>query len=148
MNKRIKGVWLFGSSGSGKTRISKLIKKYKKNSFVIDGDVVRKHVSFDLNYTLQDRIIQTKRLLGISKICIYQNYFPIISSVYLGKDIANFAKRINIRIIEVLRDKKFLNKKIKVRKNIVGIDIKQPKLSSYKIYNNKYLNKNFKLALK
>ena len=42
MNKSIKGIWLYGQSGSGKSSISKKLAKIKKNAFIIDGDVVRK----------------------------------------------------------------------------------------------------------
>ena len=42
MKKSIKGIWLYGQSGSGKSTISKLINKGIKNSFIIDGDIVRK----------------------------------------------------------------------------------------------------------
>ena len=59
-----KGIWLFGLSGSGKTYISKKISKKIKNSFIIDGDEVRKLISFDLGYKKSDRIKQNKRVLG------------------------------------------------------------------------------------
>ena len=57
-----KGIWFYGLSGSGKTYASKLILKENKNSFLIDGDDVRKFLSQDLNYSLQDRKIQIRRI--------------------------------------------------------------------------------------
>ena len=65
-----KGLWLFGLSGSGKTYLSKKISNKIKKPFIIDGDEVRKHISFDLGYTKSHRIIQNKRTLGLAKIAI------------------------------------------------------------------------------
>jgi adenylylsulfate kinase-like enzyme len=45
-----KGLWLFGQSGCGKTYLSKKISKNIKKPFIIDGDEVRKLISFDLGY--------------------------------------------------------------------------------------------------
>ena len=149
MLKKTKGIWLYGASGSGKTFISKLIKKKLKKTFLIDGDVVRKNISFDLKYNLSDRIIQTKRLLGLSRMCVDQKYFPIISSVYIGKDIALSATRNKILIISVIRERRYLNQKLKNKKtNVVGKDIKQPKINCVKLENNKYIVKNINSLLK
>ena len=70
MKNKLKGIWFYGLSGSGKTYISKILHKKIKNSVVIDGDKVRKLISTDLNYSKSDRIIQLKRVFGISKIVI------------------------------------------------------------------------------
>ena len=53
MKKNFKGIWFYGISGSGKSFASKYLNKIKKNSIIIDGDFVRKHISFDLNYTIK-----------------------------------------------------------------------------------------------
>ena len=62
MKKKYKGIWFYGLSGSGKTYISKIIKKKTKKSIIIDGDIVRKLVSTDLNYSKKHREIQIKRV--------------------------------------------------------------------------------------
>ena len=123
-----KGLWLFGLSGSGKTYLSKKISKKLKKPFIIDGDEIRKLISFDLGYKKSDRIEQNNRVLGLSKIVIKNGYYPIISSVYLDPKVFIKAKKAKIRVINVLRSKKFTNQKLKNNKNIVGISIKQPKL--------------------
>ena len=46
--KKNKGIWFYGLSGSGKTHISKNLKKKIKNSVIVDGDNVRKLISKDL----------------------------------------------------------------------------------------------------
>jgi adenylylsulfate kinase len=88
LKNKYKSLWFFGLSGSGKTYISKKIAKKIKNSFLIDGDVVRSLISFDLGYSLNDRIKQNKRVLGLAKIAILNNQFLIISSVYLDPTIS------------------------------------------------------------
>lgn len=148
MKKKINGIWLFGYSGVGKTFASKIISKKIKNCIVIDGDEVRKYISYDLKYVKKDRIIQTKRILGFAKICIKQNFFPIISTSFLSKKISNLAKKDNIKIVEITRNKSQLFKKIKNQKNVVGIDIFYENFLRKKIYNdgsfknkiNKFLN--------
>lgn len=131
-----KGLWLFGLSGSGKTYLSKKISKQIKYPFIIDGDEVRKLISYDLGYKKSDRIKQNKRVLGLAKIVIKNGYYPIISSVYLDPRIFNDAKKNKIRIVNVLRSSNFTNQKLVNKKNIVGKSIKQPKLKC-EIFENK-----------
>jgi adenylylsulfate kinase-like enzyme len=127
---KYKGLWFFGLSGSGKTYISKKISKKIKNSFLIDGDVVRSLVSFDLGYSLKDRIKQNKRVLGLAKIAILNNQFPIISSVYLDPKISKEIKKNNINVINLIQKKNAnINKKLSNKKNVVGRDIIQPKIN-------------------
>ena len=97
MKKKIKGIWFFGYSGSGKTFVSKIIAKKIKKNIVIDGDEVRKLVSKDLQYSKKDRMTQTERVLGFSIISIKQKLFPIISTSFLSKKIANLAKKKSYR---------------------------------------------------
>ena len=68
INRKYKGVWFYGISGSGKTQASKYLKKKIKNSIILDGDQVRRFISFDLGYTVKDRKVQIKRMLGLGKI--------------------------------------------------------------------------------
>lgn len=123
-----KGLWFFGLSGSGKTFLSKEISKNKKKAFLIDGDVVRNLISFDLGYKKPDRIKQNKRVLGIAKMVIKNGYYPIISSVYLDPKVSEIAKKNTIRIINVVTLKRRINKKLFNKKNVVGKTIKQPKI--------------------
>ena len=92
-------------------------------------------ISFDLGYKKSDRIKQNKRVLGLAKIVIKNGYYPIISGVYLDPKIFREAKKAKIRVINVLRSKKFTNQKLGNKKNIVGKSIKQPKLKCEIFYN-------------
>lgn len=131
-----KGLWFFGLSGSGKTYLSNKISKKIKNSFIIDGDEVRKFISFDLGYKKSDRIKQNKRVLGIAKIVMKNGYYPIISSVYLDPKIFLEAKKKKIRVINVLASGSRINRKLLNKKNIVGESIKQEKISCEIFENN------------
>ena len=70
MINNFKGVWFFGLAGSGKTFASNILRKKFHNSFIIDGQEVRKHISFDLGYSFLDREIQLERLFGLSQVVL------------------------------------------------------------------------------
>ena len=89
------GIWFFGLSGVGKSYASNLIKAKRKNTVVIDGDVVREYLSHDLGYSIKDRNIQIKRMYGIAKIIINSNYFPVVSSVWMNLEFQIIKKRKN-----------------------------------------------------
>jgi hypothetical protein len=138
----IKGYWFFGFSGSGKSFASRYLKKKIKNSIVIDGDVVRKYISFDLNYSKKHRDIQIKRIYGIGKIVIKSNMFPIISTVWMNKAILKKARSIGIKVVKINYSN--FNKKLtlrKIKKNIVGHDIFYENFNTDEIINKK--NSNF-----
>jgi len=141
-----KGYWFFGFSGSGKSFASKYLKKKKKNSIIIDGDEVRKYVSFDLKYTKKHRDMQIKRIYGIGKIAIKSDLFPIISTVWMNKIILKKAKSIGIKVIRINYSN--INKKLfsrKIKKNIVGYDIFYENFKTDEIINSK--DNNFKKIL-
>jgi len=142
LKKNIKGLWFFGLSGSGKTHLTKILKKkLKKKSFVVDGDVVRKNISFDLGYTIKDRKVQVSRVLGIAKLTIENNLFPIISTVYMNSEILKKAKKIGILVIKISRPKLKMKSTIyKLKKNVVGKDLKLPVLKSKIIINDGGIN--------
>ena len=125
---KYKGVWFYGLSGSGKSLISNSLKKKFKNIFIIDGDEVRKYISFDLGYALKDREIQIRRIFGLIKIVKKSGLTPVASSVYFNKEILQKCKKDRIIPIRIDRKKMkdvFKNHKTnKNSKNIVGIDIK------------------------
>lgn len=133
-----KGIWFYGLSGSGKTYASKVILKKNKNSFLIDGDDVRKFLSQDLNYSLQDRKIQIRRIFGIARIALKSNLFPIISTVYMDKHIAKNLRKNKIHLVKIIRDLKKImktHKTYKNKRNVVGKDIRLDQIKSTNIFN-------------
>ena len=151
--KKYKGVWFYGLSGSGKTIASKILKKKIDKSIVLDGDKIRKWISFDLGYKLSDRKIQIKRVFGIAKIAIDSKVFPIVSTVYMNEKLKSKLEKKNILLVNIIRDlkkiknrKKIYSKKIK---NVIGKDIKISKIKKvYTIKNNRdinYLRKNVEI---
>ena len=87
--QKYKGIWFFGYSGTGKSFVSRNIKNKIDKSIIIDGDQVRKYISFDLGYSLNEREIQIRRVFGILSLALKSKLFPIVSTVYLNKQIAD-----------------------------------------------------------
>ena len=141
---KYKGIWFYGLSGSGKTFITNYLKKKIPNSIVIDGDEVRKFISFDLGYKLEDRKIQIERIYGICKIIINSNKIPLASSVYFNKKLNKLCKYSKILPIKVERKNfeliKNRHKTYKNNKNVVGMDIFYEKFRTNKIYNDNTAN--------
>ena len=134
-----RGIWLFGLAGSGKTYASKIFNQELYNSFIIDGHEVRKNINFDLGYSLLDRELGLKRLLGISKIVLRNDLYPICCSVLMTNKIFEKCKNENIKVIQIDRSFDELEKIRKIYqfdKNVVGKDIKQPQIETAKIFNN------------
>jgi len=125
--KKYKGIWFYGFSGSGKTHISKILKKKIKSSVLVDGDNVRKLISNDLGYSKAHRKIQINRIFGISKLIIDSDKFPIISSVFMNKKVNDLCKKNKIMCLMVVRDDfvdiKKNHKTYKNKSNVVGKDI-------------------------
>ena len=124
--KRSKGIWFYGLSGSGKSFASSVCKEFIPNAFVLDGDDVRKYVSRDLSYSEIDRKVQTKRILGISKIVLQNNMFPIISSVTMQPDLLGKCNKLQIEVILLNRPMDQIHQVREIYKNesnVVGKDI-------------------------
>jgi adenylylsulfate kinase-like enzyme len=74
-------IWIIGLSGSGKTYLSKKIfKKFKDKKILVDGDTVRKYITYKLKYTKQDR---EKNSLLISDLCKFLETqgFTVVCSI-------------------------------------------------------------------
>ena len=139
--KKHKGVWFYGVAGSGKTVASRFFKKIIKNCFVLDGDRIRKYVSFDLGYTIKDRKVQVSRVFGLVKLSLESKIFPVVSTVYMNQNMKQKLKKQKIFLINITRDLKNIKNRKKIYNNktnhVVGVDIKMPKLKNeFKIVNN------------
>ena len=136
---KIKGIWLYGLSGSGKTFISNYLFKKINNSILIDGDLVRKYISTDLGYAKKDREIQISRVLGISILSIKSKKFPIASTVYFNKKMKAVCLKNKILPLKVERKKFYriikTHKTYKNKNNVVGKDIFYDDFKTEKIIN-------------
>ncbi len=135
MNKK-NGIvfWIEGFSGSGKTSISKNIKKDISKQFgttiILSGDVLRKF--FDKNgYSKKDRIKNSHKFSQILKYLTEQKINIIYSAVCLNKTARNIYKK-NIKNFFQIYIKSDIKKIIKLKKkatyknkkNILGVHIK------------------------
>ena len=156
-------IWIIGLSGSGKTFLAKKLFKDLTNKgkkcFLVDGDVVRKYISYDLGYSLKDR---KKNSIIISDLCkfIESNGFIVICSVlsifpkHQKNNRKKFNKYLQIYIkSNLLKLIKVNSKKIYSKKNVVGKNIQFPDpykshfilnrsdVNKYKVLYKKILNK-------
>lgn len=140
-------VWVIGLSGSGKTFLAKEIyKRFKRKKILVDGDIVRKYITYKLKYSKKDRKKNSKL---ISDLCMFlesQGFLVICSilSIFREHQILNRKKFSNYFQIyiksKITKLKKRNNKKIYSFKNVVGKKIKFPKpYKSDLIIENNYL---------
>ena len=64
-------VWIIGLSGSGKTTLAKeVVKRANKKGrkvVLVDGDEVRKMCNDDLDYSMDDRLVNAQRICKLGK---------------------------------------------------------------------------------
>ena len=132
-------IWITGISGAGKTTLAlEVLKKLRnkhKNVVSLDGDIVRDLFENNLNYDINSRITQIKRLQKLSLFLQSQNIIVVVSALYSSANLLrwnrkNFKSYFEIYLdasldLVIKRDVKGLYKKFKEgkEKNIVGIDI-------------------------
>lgn len=138
-------IWIIGLSGSGKTFLSKKIfKKLNGKKILVDGDVVRKYLTYDLSYTKKDREKNSQFISDLCKFLEIQGFTVVCSilSIFRKHQKQNRTKFndyfqifINSKISEL---RKRNTKNIYSRKNVVGknIDFPPPIKSDLIIRNN------------
>ena len=139
MSDKYSVIWFYGLAGSGKTFAAKIVSAMIKNPFLIDGDEVRRLISFDLDYTSEDRKVQVQRVIGLAEIAIKNAQYPIITTVSMNSKIVRQCKVLDLQVIQVLRpyDQILSARKLLYTdtKNVVGKDITQEKLMTKTIFN-------------
>jgi len=134
----INGIWFYGLAGSGKTYASSLMEKLTRNSFIIDGDVIRQLISFDLGYTPDERRVQLRRILGLIQLVTLNKMFPVASSVSMDSRTLKKARGLGVLVIKIERPFDQVSKIRDIYQqsdNVVGKDIKLDKLDTQVIYN-------------
>ena len=133
------GIWFFGLAGAGKTFASQICKQIVDNAFIIDGDDVRKLISFDLGFSKSDRKIQIKRVMGLAEIAIRNNRVPIVSTVTMSQEIHRRCNTLGISVVNIVRPIEQLHKVREIystQSNVVGKDIREYAVETFKLYNN------------
>lgn len=116
----------------------KHIKKKIQNSYIVDGDEVRKYISNDLGYNILDRKIQVSRLMGLGCLTINNGYFPIISSVTMYPEILKECNELGVEVIEIVASPDYVNGNrtiYKTEQNVVGKDLSLISFDTPKIRN-------------
>lgn len=141
-------IWIIGLSGSGKTYLSKKIfHRIRGKKIHVDGDIVRKYLTYNLKYSVNDR---KKNSILISDLCKFleSEGFTVICSILSifknhqknnRKKFDNYFQiylKSDLKILELRNNKNIYNK----RKNIVGKKIKFP----IPFKNDLVINNNFK----
>ena len=148
-------VWLIGLSGSGKTTLANEIvevaNKKSKNTVLLDGDIVREIFDNDIGYSMEDRLLNAKRICRIGKLINDQGINVVCAILSIFQETRDW-NRENIKDyyevfidtpIDVLIDRD--SKRIYSRydkgeiSEVVGMDIKfqTPSESNLVIKNNK-----------
>tara|TARA_Y100000741_G_C17998188_1_gene454940 strand:- start:156 stop:641 length:486 start_codon:yes stop_codon:yes gene_type:complete len=130
-------IWIIGLSGSGKSflanKIYKDLNKKRKKVICIDGDEIRKYITYDLKYSIKDRRKNSKLISDLCKLLEKKGYIVICSILSIFKDHQKknrkkFKKYVQVYINSDLKKlkKANTNKVYKSKKNVVGKDIKFP----------------------
>jgi adenylylsulfate kinase len=135
-------VWIIGLSGSGKTTLAKeVVKRANKKGrkvVLVDGDEVRKMCNDDLDYSMDDRLVNAQRICklgkflddqGVDVVCSILSIFPETREWNRSNVHAYYEVFIDTPIdLLVDRDSKGIYKKYKQGKikNVAGMDIDFP----------------------
>jgi len=78
-------VWFTGLSGAGKTTISKEVERQLRNRNlnveVLDGDVLRKHLTSDLGFSKEDRKQNVRRAAYVAKLLTRNDVIVLASFI-------------------------------------------------------------------
>ena len=121
--KNFNGIWFFGLSGVGKSFASEFLLKKLPNAIKLDGDIVRRYISYDLGYSISERKIQLSRIFNLAQLLIFERKIPIISTVYFDNNLLKKTLAENIAVFKIQRASGINKKLVNEKKNVVGIDI-------------------------
>ena len=90
-------IWMTGLPCSGKTTIAEMTAKkireqYKIPVIVLDGDVVRKHITYDLGYTKEERDKNIRTIADICNVINMNDVLCIASIISPTKEIRDYAR--------------------------------------------------------
>jgi adenylylsulfate kinase len=98
-------IWLTGLSGSGKSTLAGLLEselRYRGLAVeVLDGDVVRQHLSKDLGFSREDRDANIRRIAFVSKLLTRNGVAVIVAAISPYRTTRDEARREIGRFLEV-----------------------------------------------
>ena len=132
-------IWFTGLSGSGKSTLSRLVEaELRKKGFtkieILDGDIVRTHLSKGLGFTREDRDTNIKRIGFVCKLLSRNGVIAIAAAISPYREVRDFIRKDIVDFVEVFchcplslcieRDVKGLYKKAIAGeiKNYTGLD--------------------------
>ena len=151
-------ICITGMSGSGKSfyakKIFQKLQKKKKKVFIIDGDDVRKYITYNLGYSLNDRQKNSKIISDLCKYFESKNYLVICSILSIFRDHQKRNRKFFNKYIQIsieVPTKKLIkrnNKSIYNKRDVVGKNIKFPKPYRPDLLINNEFNDTYKANLK
>lgn len=89
-------IWFTGRHGSGKSTIAKMLmeelRKMKVPAVLLDGGDIRRNVSPDLGYSLEERKEQMKRVTGICKLISQSGVLAVAAVASLTEESREYAR--------------------------------------------------------
>ena len=127
-------IWIIGLSGSGKTYLAKKVfSKIRGKKIIVDGDTVRKFITYNLKYSKKDREKNSQIISDLCEFLENQGFTVICSilSIFTKHQKLNrkkFNNYFQIYLKSNISDlKKRNNKNVYSKENVVGKKIKFPK---------------------
>ncbi len=92
-------VWFTGLSGSGKTTLSKLVYKYLQESGtnnieVLDGDIIRTHLSKGLGFSKEDRFTNLRRIGWVAQLLTKHKVPNLVAAISPYQEIRDEVRKI------------------------------------------------------
>jgi adenylylsulfate kinase len=97
-------LWLTGLSGSGKSTLAKAVEiELKKRNYlveVLDGDVVRTHLSQGLGFSKEDRDINIRRIGFVANLLSRNQVVAIVSAISPYRSVRNEVREMTENFVE------------------------------------------------
>ncbi|BAZ31445.1 adenylyl-sulfate kinase [Cylindrospermum sp. NIES-4074] len=98
-------LWLTGLSGAGKTTIASCVaQELQRQNYqveVLDGDVIRTHLSHELGFSKQDRDINVRRIGFVANLLSRHGIIVIVAAISPYREIREELRHTTTNFIEV-----------------------------------------------
>ena len=98
-------LWFTGLSGAGKSTIASILEKKIKDLGlkieILDGDIVRTHLSKGLGFSKEDRDTNIRRIGYVASLLSRNNVIVITAAISPYKDIRNEVREMHENFIEI-----------------------------------------------